>query len=285
MKTGTQATYINPLTDFGFKKLFGTEHNKELLIDFLNEIIKEEGRITDINYLPTEQLGAEEEDRRAVFDIYCTNERGEHFIVEMQNAREPYFVERSLFYAAFPLRKQAERGNWKFDLKAVYFVGILNFDCFDGDDYIERAHLVRDKNGERFTDKLNFVYVILPKFKKTIEQLETNADRWLYCLKNMATLASRPVEVQGRVFEMLFRAAKINRLTQEDMETYNKSILDYADVRRCTDYARHEGLQEGLQQGMFAVAKRLNESGAAVEFIATVTGLTAEQIRSGIGAR
>ncbi|GHT18502.1 hypothetical protein AGMMS4957_00920 [Bacteroidia bacterium] len=91
MKIGLQATYINPLTDFGFKKLFGTEHNKELLIDFLNEIIKEEGCITDISYLPTEQLGAEEEDRKAVFDIYCTNERGEHFIVEMQNAREPYF--------------------------------------------------------------------------------------------------------------------------------------------------------------------------------------------------
>ncbi|GHT18504.1 hypothetical protein AGMMS4957_00930 [Bacteroidia bacterium] len=159
-------------------------------------------------------------------------------------------------------------------MKAVYFVGILNFDCFDGDDYIERAHLVRDKNGERFSDKLNFVYVILPKFKKTIEQLETNADRWLYCLKNMATLASRPVEVQGRVFEMLFKAAHINKLTKEDMETYNKSILEYADVRRCADYA----MQRGRQEGVLAVAKKLNESGVAMELIASATELTAEQI-------
>ncbi|MDR3219619.1 MAG: Rpn family recombination-promoting nuclease/putative transposase [Dysgonamonadaceae bacterium] len=88
-----ESTYINPLTDFGFKLLFSEEKNKELLIDFLNEIIEEEGCITDIEYQPTFQLGDTMQKRKAVFDIFCRNEKGEYFIVEMQKAKQPYFVD------------------------------------------------------------------------------------------------------------------------------------------------------------------------------------------------
>ncbi|GHT21906.1 hypothetical protein AGMMS4957_11420 [Bacteroidia bacterium] len=278
MKTGLKATYINPLTDFGFKKLFGDENNKELLADFLSEIIAEEGRITEINYLPPEKLGRTEDDRRAVFDIYCKNERGEYFIVEMQKAKQLHFVDRSVFYATFPIQEQAPQGIWNFELKAVYLVGILDFDYFDGDDYIERVYLAREKTHERFSNKLNFTYVILPKFKKTIDELSSNSDRWLFCLKRMAEMDSRPAEVQGRVFERLFKAAEINKLKDEEMREYNKSILEYADVRDCADCARQEGMQQGIQQGVFAVAKKLNASGVAVELIASVTGLSAEQV-------
>jgi predicted transposase/invertase (TIGR01784 family) len=298
MNTKKKPTYINPLLDFGFKKLFGEEINDELLMDLLSAIVPDMGRITKIDYHPTEQLGTEAEDRKAVFDIYCTNEKGEHFIVEMQKAQEPHFIDRSLFYSAFLLRKQAPKGDWDFGLKAVFFVGILDFDCFDGDKYIETVHLVRDSTGERFSDKLNFVYVVLPKFKKTLEELETNADRWLYCLKNMATLDSQPPEVQGKVFELLFDAARINKLKKEEMETYDKSVLEYASVRRCADFAmeqgiqkgrqegmekgmekgRQEGIQEGVQKGIFFIEKKMKEEGASLEFIVRTTGLTPEEL-------
>ena len=77
--------YINPFTDFGFKRLFGEEPNKDLLLDFLNEVLKEhQGKIVDLTYLKTEQLGKTEIDRKAIFDLYCENEKGEKFIVEMQ---------------------------------------------------------------------------------------------------------------------------------------------------------------------------------------------------------
>ena len=203
--------YLNPLTDFGFHKLFGTEDCKELLIDFLNEIVREEGLITDVQYLPPEQWGDTETERKAIFDIFCTNEKGEYFIVEMQNAKQPYFRDRSIFYASLPVRKQAPRGLWNFRLKAVYMVAILDFVLFnevenDKDQVIERVHLVRERTQTIYSKKLNFVFVELPKFRKTAEELETNADKWLFSLKNLSKLEERPESVQGKVFEKLFRA-------------------------------------------------------------------------------
>jgi predicted transposase/invertase (TIGR01784 family) len=93
----TTDKYMNPYTDFGFKKLFGTEANKDLLIEFLNQLIREQGVITDITYLQNEHVGRNPEDRKAVFDIFCTNEREERFIVEMQRAKQNYFKDLSVY--------------------------------------------------------------------------------------------------------------------------------------------------------------------------------------------
>jgi predicted transposase/invertase (TIGR01784 family) len=294
MITNLTSTYINPLTDFGFKKLFSTESNKELLIDFLNEIIKEEGCITDIEYKPTEQLGNTEEDRKAIFDIFCKNKKGESFIVEMQKARQPYFVDRSLYYATYPIQNQAPQGSWNFELKAVYLVGILDFELFediaDEDFFIEKVYLARERTKTRYSKKLNFIFVELPKFKKTIAELETNVDYWLYCLKNLAGLTSRPVEVQGRIFERLFKTAEIKKLTHTEMEQYQKSVLEYSDVRDAVDYAMERGMEkgmergrnEGMQQGQitksFEIAKNLLNLHLPINDIVKTTGLTPEQI-------
>ena len=119
--------YINPFTDFGFKKLFGTEINKDLLMDFLNELLRGKGKIVELTYLNNEQLGRTEYDRRAVFDIHCETDTGEKFIVEMQKAKHNFFKDRSVFYATFPISEQAKKGEWNYELKAVYMVGILDF--------------------------------------------------------------------------------------------------------------------------------------------------------------
>jgi predicted transposase/invertase (TIGR01784 family) len=125
--------YINPFTDYGFKRLFGEEPNKVLLLDFLNELLREEqGRITALTYLKNEHLGASDTDRKAIFDIYCENERGEKFIVELQKTKQNFFKDRTVYYATFPIREQAQRADWNFELKAVYTVAILDF-VFDDD--------------------------------------------------------------------------------------------------------------------------------------------------------
>ena len=126
-----RARYVNPYTDFGFKKLFGTEMNKELLISFINSLFNGKEVVTDLTYLNTEHLGARELDRKAVFDVYCENEKGEKILVEMQKAEQQFFKDRSLYYATFPIREQAERGDWDYSLKAVYVIGILNFNIDD----------------------------------------------------------------------------------------------------------------------------------------------------------
>uniref|UniRef100_UPI00342C47C3 PD-(D/E)XK nuclease family transposase n=3 Tax=uncultured Bacteroides sp. TaxID=162156 RepID=UPI00342C47C3 len=102
---GLQERYINPYTDFGFKKLFGTELNKELLISFLNALLQGEQTVKNVTYLNTEHLGTQEIDRRAVFDVYCEGENGEKFLVEMQRGEQQFFKDRSLFYTTFPIRE------------------------------------------------------------------------------------------------------------------------------------------------------------------------------------
>ncbi len=94
--------YIDPLTGFGFKKLFGSELNKDLLIDFLNQLLPERHRIADLSYSKNEHLPANELDRKAIFDLYCQAESGERFIVEMQKAKQNFFKDRSVYYASFP---------------------------------------------------------------------------------------------------------------------------------------------------------------------------------------
>jgi predicted transposase/invertase (TIGR01784 family) len=240
--------YLNPFTDFGFKKLFGSEPNKDLLLDFLNELIKEHGHIQSLTYLKAEQLGLSEYERRAVFDLYCESETGEKFIVEMQKAKQKYFKDRSVFYSTFPIRDQAQRGEWDFQLNAVYTVGILDF-VFDEDkdspDYFHHhVQLMETKRKKVFYDKLTYIYLEMPKFTKTEAELETHFDKWLYIIKNLPMLQDRPKRIQERVFERLFEAAEISRFDPSEREAYEESIKVYRDLKNVMDMKKEEGQQE-----------------------------------------
>ena len=122
-----KARFINPFTDFGFKKIFGEEASKPLLIDFLNSLLPEKNQIVNLTFKNNEQLGSSELDRKAIYDIYCENDKGEKFIVELQKAKQNYFKERTIYYSTFPIREQAEKGEWNYNLTAIYCIGILDF--------------------------------------------------------------------------------------------------------------------------------------------------------------
>ena len=120
--------YINPHTDFGFKRLFGSEFNKDLLISFLNALFVGEQTVKEVTFLNSEQLGERRDSRRAIFDVYCQNEQGDRFIVEMQNVYQEFFKDRTVYYSTFPIREQSKRGEeWDYHLDSVYTVGLLNF--------------------------------------------------------------------------------------------------------------------------------------------------------------
>ena len=122
-----QDKYISLLTDFGFKRVFGTEPNKAFLIDFLNTLLPDQHRIRDLSFKNNENLGSTQIDRKAIFDIYCQAESGERFIVEIQKAKQNFFKDRSVYYATFPIQEQAQKGEWNFELGFVYTVGVLDF--------------------------------------------------------------------------------------------------------------------------------------------------------------
>ena len=104
-----KAKYVNPFTDFGFKKIFAEEASKPLLIDFLNALLPQTDKIVDLTFKNNEQLGLTDLDRKAIYDIYCENEKGEKFIVELQKAKQNYFKERTIYYSTFPIREQEKR--------------------------------------------------------------------------------------------------------------------------------------------------------------------------------
>ncbi|SFC89469.1 conserved hypothetical protein (putative transposase or invertase) [Flexibacter flexilis DSM 6793] len=246
----TQEKYINPFTDFGFKKLFGSEPNKNLLMSFLNEILKL--NIVELTYKKTEHLGASDLDRKVIFDLYCQNEAGERFIVELQKARQSFFKDRSIFYATFPIQEQAEKGDWNYELNAVYTVAILDF-CFD-DEYkndLKVSVKLMDEHKKRvFYDKLTFLYLQMPNFQKSENELETLEDKWLYLIRNLHKLQNRPARLQERVFAQAFETAELAKLDATERTAYEDSLKYYRDVKNSLDTAKEEGREEGREEGI-----------------------------------
>jgi predicted transposase/invertase (TIGR01784 family) len=275
--------YINPFTDYGFKRLFGEEPNKDLLLDFLNELLKDqEGRITEISYLPNEKLPIAIGDRRAIFDIYCTNEKGEQFIVEMQKAEQKFFKDRTVFYSTFPIQEQARNKDqfWNFELKTVYTIGILDFvfEESDPDKYRHDVKLTEQETKEVFYDKLTYIYLEMPKFNKTEKELETRFDKWMFVLKNLPKLDRIPVELKEQIFLKLFKTAEIAKLKPEEYKQYEASMNAYRDVKNSIDTAFEKGIEKGIIKEKIEVAKTGLKEGLPIEVIMKLTGLSEEEI-------
>jgi len=283
--------YINPYTDFGFKKLFGTELNKDLLISFLNALFNDEKRIIqDVQYLNAEQLGDGYGDRRAVFDVYCITEDGSRFIVEMQKAEQENFKDRSIYYATAPIREQAPKGKWDYHLEGVYTIGVLNFvfpnNEYPADSYIHEVKLKDTEDNHIFYDKLTFVYLEMPKFNKCEDELVTMFDKWMFALRNLSRLLERPAALQERIFKRLFEQAEIAQFTPEERREYQESVKDYWDYYSTMKTAHKKGKAEGLAEGeakgraeeRLVNARSLKENGIPMNIIVKSLHLTAEEI-------
>jgi len=273
--------YINPLTDFGFKKLFGTESTKVLLIDFLNQILPDR-KIKDLSYSSNEKQGQTEIDRKAIFDLYCIGDNGERFIVEMQKAKQNWFKDRSVYYASFPIQEQAKKNEWNYKLDPVYSIGILDFIFDDHKKEKELLHIVELKNQhcEVFYNKLKFIYLELPKFKKKEKDLKTHFDKWIFVLTHLSKLQNRPKKLQERVFAKLFEEAEIAKFTPQEREAYEESLKYYRDIKNVVDTSREEGLKEGFEKRNFEIAKEMKNNGEPIEKIMKYTNLTRKEIEN-----
>ncbi len=291
-----QEKYVNPFTDFGFKKLFGSEPNKDILIDFLNQILPGKHKIKDLSYARTERLGNSEIDRKAIFDLYCIGENGERFIVAMQKAKQNYFKDRSVFYSSFPIQEQAQKGEWNFKLAAVYLIGILDF-IFSEDEAeqtVRHEIQLKDQNCKVFYDKLVYIYLEMPNFRKTEDELQTNFDKWMYVLQQLPNLQSRPQALQEKVFQKLFETAEIAKFTRDEKNGYESSLKYYRDLKNVIDTSFEEGKaegeavgiavgravgrEEGKAEGKTEIARQMKLEGDSAEKIARITGLAKEDI-------
>ena len=277
----TETRYINPYTDFGFKKLFGTEMNKDLLISFLNALLQnEEKEIEDLQYLNGENLGDGYGDRGSIFDVYCKTKDGGRFIVEMQKAEQSYFKDRSVYYATTPIRQQAPKGKWDYHLEDVYTVGILNFEFPDGeypaDSFRHEIKLKDVEDNHVFYDKLTFVYLEMPKFNKGEDELETMFDKWMFVLRNLSRLLDRPKALQDRVFKKLFEQAEIMQYSEAERWQYEASLKNYWDYNNTLETRE----AKGVAKEKIAIAQRMKADGLPEEMIAKYTQLSIEEIEN-----
>ncbi len=249
--------FISLFTDFGFKKIFGSKQNKDILIDLLNTLFAQflkYDTIIDVQYLKNDQQGKDTKDRTAIFDLHCKTERGFLFIVELQRVKQIFFKDRSLFYASYALQEQGEKGEWNYRLTPVFVVCFLNFLLNDQnqnpDKAISHIQLMDTETHEIFYDKLTFVYVEMPKFKKQPHELTTNLDKWLYLFQNMGNFDKIPPEADNQIFLKLFAQCEIAKYKPKDRLMYEESWKRANDLFAVTEYATMEGREKGKEIGV-----------------------------------
>ena len=275
--------FINPFTDFGFHRIFGREVHKELLIDFLNQLLKDERHIIDITFLNPIQQPETIEDRGVIFDIHCRDDKGGWFVVEMQNGAQPYFYDRGIYYLSRAISNQGEKGkDWKFSLCPVYGIFLLNYKMGINSKFRTDVILADRDTGRMFSDKIRQVYLELPWFTKEPDDCETDFERWLYLLKHMDTLERMPFKARKAVFDKLLEVADVANLSKDERILYDEALKRYRDYKNTIDYAEEKGVEKGIKIGKTEeqrlIAANLKKRGVNTEMIAQCTGLSIEEI-------
>ena len=306
--------FINLLTDFGFKRIFGTEENKHLLMDFLNQQIPNQ-TIVELDYLPTENKGDLADDRAAIFDLHCKTADDEYVLIEVQRGYQENFKDRSIYYSSCAIQKHARKGKWDYQLPKVYTICLMEF-CFQPihkQKLITHMQLCDVETGNVFYDKIRFIYVQLPLFTKSLDMVDNRLEKWLFLLQKLQHLQKDVVE--DNFVEPLFREvvhlAEVVNMTKEQKLGYDASWKRYNDYHNTIDYAKKAGLQkgieigrqqgieqgrqEGIEQGMqkgrlegkregewenkIAIAKNMLAKDLYISLVSEVTGLSVEEVR------
>ena len=287
--------FIDPCTDYGFKRIFGDE---KLLTNFLNSLLEGERVITKLDYMNNERVAKQKDERRVIYDLYCTTDTGEHIIVEMQKRSQKHFKDRALYYSACSIVEQGTKGNWNYELTPVYGVFFIDFvlDTDVSDYYCKDVTLVEKYSGKVFSNKLRHIFIELPRFMKSKSECDSFFECWIYNLANMKEMNEMTFKDRDAIFGRLEEIATRANLTKEERAMYEYEWKVYNDYYNCLDYAEEKGHAEGLEKGLaeglekgraegelmkqLEIAKKMKTMGLPVESIAQATGLTNEEIEN-----
>ena len=283
--------FIDPCTDYGFKRIFGDE---KLLINFLNSLLEGERVITKLDYMNNERVAKQKDERRVIYDLYCKTDTGEHIIVEMQKRSQKHFKDRALYYSACSIVEQGTKGNWNYELTPVYGVFFIDFvlDTDVSDYYCKDVTLVEKYSGKVFSNKLRHIFIELPRFMKSKSECDSFFECWIYNLANMKEMNEMTFKDRDAIFGRLEEIATRANLTKEERAQYEYEWKVYNDYYNCLDYAEEkghaeglekglaEGLEKGMEKGKAEVARNLKTMGLPSESIAQATGLTIEEIEN-----
>jgi predicted transposase/invertase (TIGR01784 family) len=240
--------FIDPATDWGFKRIFG---DKELLINFLNSLLEGERVITSLKYMNNERVPRLKDERKVIYDLYCETDTGEHIIVEMQKRWQEHFKDRALYYSACSIYEQGDRGEWDYKLTPVYGVFFLDFllDTDDSDYFCRDVSLVDKYTGKVFSNKLRHIYIELPRFMKSQADCDSFFDYWIYNLANMKQMKEISFKDRDAIFGRLEELASRGNMSKEERAQYDYEWKIYNDYLNTFNSAEKKGHAEGLAEG------------------------------------
>ena len=297
--------YADLLDDDVFKLVFGRESTKDVMIEFLNQVIPDR-RIADLEFIDKEMHPVERDCKGAVYDMFCKTDDGSRIIVEVQRRKQPFYPERALYYSTFQIQRQVEAGAEEYDFLPVYVVNLLDFemDKDSSDRKVMSVYRLYEEQSHRLlTDRVTFIFIELPKFNKTIDELDGNILEGMYfCFKNMTVLESRPEVLDHQVFAKIFEASELYNMDEITRDKVLHKMTTERDLRNQMAYARKEAIAEGLAEGLaegrvegraeglaegraegiteakIQIARNMRSMDLDIKMIAEATGLAIEEI-------
>ena len=269
--------YADLLDDDVFKLVFGRESSKDVMMEFLNQVI-DDRTIVDVEFMDKEMKSLERGRKDSVYDMFCKTDDGSRIVVEVQRRKQATYVERTIYYSTFQVRNQVDAGCGDYEFCPVYVINILDFNIDEnkGNPEVKTVYrLYEETRHTLLTDKLTFIFLELNKFKKTLEELDGNVlDGMYFCLKNMTALKDCPQVLTHEVFKKIF---DISELVNMDEVTRSKVLLKMTterDLRNQMAYAKKEAIEEGraegLAEGRAEVVRKFIESGMSQEIVAKI---------------
>jgi conserved hypothetical protein (putative transposase or invertase) len=247
--TKTPGRYARILLDYWFKRAFGMESRKRLLMLFLQEVIPEH-RIASLTYAPQEHENPNPDMKGIRVDVECTDEDGTRFVVEMQLAYQKHFYERALFNSTFAIQEQMIAGQDTYDFPAVYFIGVMDYSLHDSTEGVLFRYDIRRRNSfEIMTDRIQYIFLELPNCQ-VLTPKSTVLEKICYALHNMENLPGMPEGFEGEIFRLLFESAEIAKFTPQEKTKYENDMTTERDIRNQIATAREQGVEEGIEIGM-----------------------------------
>jgi predicted transposase/invertase (TIGR01784 family) len=276
--------FVDPKTDIAFKKIFGNEAHKNVLIEFLNEMLDLDYLIADVtitnSYQPPTIFGLKE----TALDIKATDTKGRQFIIEMQVEKELAFAKRALYYSSKAYSQQLKTAEKYHELKPVIFLGILDFTLFEHEKPLSRHLILNTQTMGHDLKDLEFNFIELPKFTLTETALETVTDKWMYFLSQAPKLDHIPSSTNTPALQQAYHIAEQHTWTAEELEIYEAQGLKLGKAKNALETAFVDGERQGIEKGEKAkaieVAKTMLTKGFDVNTIAEITKLTSDEIQA-----
>ena len=274
--------FADPKNDVAFRKIFGNEAKKVILISFLNSVLNLEGnmKIIHLDFLTTFQLPRITGLKTSIIDVKVKDQMGNTYLVEMQLSEVIGFDKRVQYYVSKEYSSQIEKGD-DYSVRTgfkrvptVVLVGILEFDYFKGNNYLTRHLLLNVETLENELKDISFTFIELPKFKKELSECKTLTDKWIYFIKNAKNLEVIPPDVSDEGLKEAYTESDKHNWTKDELASYDYFLMREQDERGRVVLAE----EKAKKSNTLEIGKELKRDGVSHEKIAKYTGLSIEEI-------